>query len=83
MFYIGETCKTLKERFKQHLNHILNFKPYKKYHDKEVPRHFRSNNHKLSDIKVCEFKSGLCIKHGPAFTYIKPGPGQFFFLKNQ
>jgi hypothetical protein len=59
IFYIGETCKTLKERFKQHLNYILNFKPYKKYHDKEVPRHFRSNNHKLSDIKVCVFKSGF------------------------
>lgn len=59
LYYVGETSKSLRERFKQHLNHIINFVPFVKYHDKVVARHFRSNNHSLSDLKVCVFKSDL------------------------
>ena len=59
LFYIGETSQTLKARTSQHLNHIINFKPYLKYEDKEVAKHFRRTSHKLSDFKVCVFKTGL------------------------
>ena len=37
----------------------MNFKPYLKYEDKEVAKHFRRTSHKLSDFKVCVFKTGL------------------------
>jgi hypothetical protein len=33
------------ERIRQHINHIINFKPYLKYYNKEVPKHFRKNTH--------------------------------------
>jgi hypothetical protein len=59
LFYVGETSDTLKTRISQHLNHILKFKPYEKYHDKEVARHFRRDKHKLSDFKVCVFRTDL------------------------
>jgi hypothetical protein len=59
LFYIGETGLTLNARITQHLNHIINFKPYLKYNDKEVGKHFRRISHKLSDFKVCVFKTGL------------------------
>ena len=59
LFYVGETGDTLKTRISQHINHILKFKPYEKYHDKEVARHFRRDRHKLSDLKVCIFRTGL------------------------
>jgi hypothetical protein len=59
LFYVGETSDTLKARISQHLNHILKFKPYEKYHDKEVARHFRRDKHKLSDLKVCVFRADL------------------------
>ena len=51
LFYKGEPSQTLKARISQHLNHIINFKPYLKYEDKEVV------SHKLSVFKVC--KTGL------------------------
>ena len=59
LYYIGETSNTLNARISQHLNHIINFKPYLKYEDKEVAKHFRRTSHKLSDFKVYVFKSGL------------------------
>ena len=59
LFYVGETGDTLKTRISQHINHILKFKPYEKYHDKEVARHFRRDKHKLSDLKVCVFRTDL------------------------
>jgi hypothetical protein len=59
LFYIGETGKSLKTRISQHLNHIMKFSPFKKYQDKEVPKHFRKNGHKLSHFKVCIFRSDL------------------------
>jgi hypothetical protein len=49
----------LKTRISQHLNHISNFKPYVKYHDKEVAQHFRRTLHKISHFKVCVFKCDL------------------------
>jgi hypothetical protein len=57
LFYIGETKNSLKIRFIQHLNNIMKFIPFERYHDKVVPLHFRRNNHKISDIKICVFKS--------------------------
>ena len=56
---MGESSKSLKERTAQHINHITNFIPYKKYESKEVARHFRSKKHKLSDFKICIFKSNI------------------------
>ena len=51
LYNIGETGKTLKTRISQHLNHIIKFKPYSKYHDKEVAKQFRRSSHKLNDFK--------------------------------
>ena len=59
LFYIGETEKSLEIRISQHINHIKKFIPFLKYSNKEIARHFRSNNHKLSDFKVCVFKTNL------------------------
>jgi hypothetical protein len=59
LFYVGETAKSLKERTSQHINHILNFVPYRKYENKEVARHFRSKGHKINDFKIFGFKSDL------------------------
>ena len=59
IYYVGESKKSLKIRTYQHLNHIKKFIPFLKYSDKIVALHFRRNNHKLSDFKVCEFKSNL------------------------
>jgi hypothetical protein len=61
IFYIGETDKTLNERIRQHINHIINFKPYLKYYNKEVPKHFRKKYplHSFKDFKVCVFKSNF------------------------
>ena len=59
LFYVGESSKSLKERTSQHINHILNFIPYKKYENKEVARHFRSNKHKITDFKICVFKTDI------------------------
>ena len=59
LYYIGETGQSLNIRISQHLNHIINFKPVYKYTDKEVAKHFRRSAHKLSDFKVCVFKTGL------------------------
>jgi hypothetical protein len=48
ILYIGETSESLKTRINQHLDHIKKFKPFEKYHDKEVARHFRiSSGHNL------------------------------------
>ena len=59
LFYVGETGAMLKARIQQHLNNILKFKLYQKYHDKEVAKHFRKGNHKLSLFKILVFKSNL------------------------
>ena len=59
MFYVGETGLSLRERATQHINHITNFIPYEKYENKEVAKHFRSKKHKLSDFKICVFRSDL------------------------
>ena len=59
LFYVGETEKSLEVRLRQLLNHIKKFIPFLKYTNKEVARHFRSENHKLSDFKVCVFKVNL------------------------
>ena len=61
VFYVGETSKSLKERFSQHINHILNFKPYLNYYNKEVPKHFRKKypQHTFKDLKVCIFNSNF------------------------
>ena len=48
-YYVGESSKSLKERTSQHINHITNFIPYKKYENKEVARHF----------KICVFKTDI------------------------
>jgi hypothetical protein len=31
----------------------------KKYENKEVARHFRSNKHKITDFKICVFKTDI------------------------
>jgi hypothetical protein len=59
LFYVGETEKSLETRIRQHINHIKKFIPFLKYTNKEIARHFRSGNHKLSDFKVCVFKTEL------------------------
>ena len=59
MLYVGESCKSLRDRATQHINHITKFIPYEKYENKEVARHFRSKKHKLSDFKICVFRSDL------------------------
>ena len=59
LFYVGESSKSLKERTSQHINHIINFIPYKKYENKEVARHFRSKKHKITDFKICVFKTEI------------------------
>ena len=58
-FYVGETEKTLETRIKQHLNHIRKFKPFYKYHDKIVARHFNLRGHTLFNFKCCIFKADL------------------------
>ena len=59
IFYIGETGKSLSKRMSQHLNQIKKFVPFKKYHDKEVAKHFNLNGHKLDDFKCCVYKDNL------------------------
>jgi hypothetical protein len=61
ILYIGETNKTLNERIRQHINHIINFIPYLKYYNKEVPKHFRKKYplHSFKDFKLCVFKSNF------------------------
>ena len=59
LFYVGETGTSLNVRIRQHLNHIIKFKPFEKHHDKEVARHFRSTGHSLKHFKVCVFKTNL------------------------
>ena len=59
IFYIGETKFSLRKRFSQHLNNIRNFIPFTRYCNKVVATHFRRNNHKASEIKICVFKSNL------------------------
>ena len=61
VFYIGETNTSLRNRISQHINHIINFKPYLKYYNKEVPKHFRKKypQHSFKDFKVCVFKSNF------------------------
>ena len=59
MLYVGESCKSLRDRATQHINHITKFIPYEKYENKKVARHFRGKKHKLSDFKICVFRSDL------------------------
>ena len=58
MFH-GETSETLEKRISQHLNHIKKFKPFEKYHEKEVARHFRTKGHNLRFFKICVFRADL------------------------
>ena len=59
IFYIGETRKSLSKRMSQHLNQIKKYVPFKKYHDKEVAKHFNLKGHKLDDFKCCVYKDNL------------------------
>ena len=59
LFYIGETSETLEKRISQHLNHIKKFKPFEKYHEKEVAKHFRTKGHNLRYFKICVFRAEL------------------------
>ena len=59
LFYIGETGDTLEKRISQHLNHIRKLKPFEKYHEKEVAKHFRRTGHSLKYFKVCVFRAEL------------------------
>jgi hypothetical protein len=59
LFYIGETSETLEKRISQHLNHKKKFKPFEKYHEKEVARHFRTKGHNLRHFKICVFRAEL------------------------
>jgi hypothetical protein len=46
---------------KEYDNHIINFIPYLKYYNKEVPKHFRKKYplHSFKDFKLCVFKSNF------------------------
>ena len=61
VFYIGQTKTSLRNRISQHINHIINIKPYLKYYKKEVPKHYRKKypQHSFKDLKVCVFKSNF------------------------
>ena len=59
LFYVGESSKSLKVRAAQHINHITNFTPYEKYETKKVAKHFRKCKHKITDFKICVFKSNI------------------------
>ena len=41
------TGDTLEKRISQHLNQIKKFKPFEKYHEKEVARQIRRTGHSL------------------------------------
>ena len=65
LFYVGETGTSLNKRIRQHLNHIIKFKPFEKHHNKEVARHFRCTAHNLKHLKyvVIIFHSISYIKN--------------------
>jgi len=58
-FYIGETQFSLKIRMKQHINQIKKFKPFLKYHDKVVARHFNLKGHKPINFKCTIFRKDI------------------------
>ena len=58
-FYIGQSQKLVKIRIKQHLQAILNFKPYIKYTN-EVGYHFNLKGHKyIRDFQFYVFKCDI------------------------
>ena len=60
IFYIGQSSKSLTERITQHLNHINNFKAFKKYHTKEVAKHFNLLGHDVNHhFRCCVFKDNI------------------------
>ena len=60
IFYIGETEKSLSARISQHIYTINNFKCYKKFHNKEVARHFNIKGHKIREhFRCCVFKNNF------------------------
>ena len=60
IFYIGETEKSLSARISQHIYTINNFKCYKKFHNKEVVRHFNIKGHKIrGHFRCCIFKNNF------------------------
>ena len=44
---------------KQHLNTIKKFKPFIKYHDKVVAKHFNLKGHDLTNFKCSIFKKDI------------------------
>ena len=46
--YIGETSRTLQERFSEHLGYVKN-----KQLNKATGEHFNSKGHNQSDMKIC------------------------------
>jgi hypothetical protein len=58
-FYIGETQFSLKKRMKQHLNTIKKFKPFVKYHDKVVAKHFNLKGHVLTNFRCSIFRKDI------------------------
>ena len=58
-FYVGETGKSLKERMKQHINHIKKFIPYRKYHEFILAKHFNLKGHTMENFSCCIFKSNI------------------------
>ena len=59
IFYVGETNRTLKERFYDHLRKIKKFVPFKAKYYTEVSFHFNLKYHHIDDIKLCIFKTNL------------------------
>jgi len=57
VFYIGETEKSLACRISQHIYTINNFQCFKKFHDKEVAKHFNKKGHNImKHFRCCIFK---------------------------
>ena len=51
MLYVGETCRMLKERFREHRRNVK-----KKLKDNEVAQHFNSEGHKVEDMSIMGLK---------------------------
>ena len=49
--YVGETCRMLKERFREHRRNVLNGR-----RDNEVATHFNDNGHSVEDMGVMGIK---------------------------
>ena len=50
MIYVGETERTLEERFKEHLGYVNN-----EHLNRPTGAHFSSPSHSISDMSACVF----------------------------